>query len=183
MCWRQPLSGESVCVCGLSMGGYVAFELWQRCAHRIKQLILCDTRAASDSAEMARGRELSAQRIVEEGSGDFVAGMMGKLFGPAASASGRQLVERVMQSTSPAALSAALRGMAQRADFTSRLPQIGIPTLAICGRQDVITPPDEMREMARRLPFGQFVEVDAAGHMAPLEQPEQVNAQIERFIS
>ncbi len=174
---------ENICVCGLSMGGYVAFELWQRCADRISHLILCDSRAAADTMEVARGRELAAQKISAEGIGELVAGMMSKLFGSAASADCRQSAKRIMQSTSAAACSAALLGMAQRSDFTSRLPEIRVPTLALCGNQDAITPPDEMRQMASRLPFGKFTEVDEAGHLAPWEQPQQVNAHIERFIS
>lgn len=180
---QQVAANQQVCVCGLSMGGYIAFELWQRCADRISHLVLCDTRAAADTMEVARGRELTAQKIAVEGSRELVTSMLGKLFGPSAPPQCRVEVERILQSVRASSLMAALRGMAQRTDFTPRLAEIRIPALVICGHDDVITPPVEMRQMAGQLADSQFVEVDSAGHLAPLEQPELVNARIASFIS
>ncbi len=174
---------ESVYVCGLSMGGYVAFELWSRCADRIRKMVLCDTRTAGDSIEAARAREMAAQKIVQQGSNEFVSGMLGKLFGPSATSDCMQAVERVMQTTAPASLAAALLGMSQRTDFTDRLPEITIPTLLLGGKYDAITPPSEMSQVAAAMPKAAFLEIDGAGHMAPLEQPEPVNAAIQHFIS
>ena len=37
-------------VAGLSMGGYVAFELWRRYRSRVRGLVLANTRAAADTA-------------------------------------------------------------------------------------------------------------------------------------
>ena len=73
-------------------------------------------------------------------------------------------------------------GMAERRDFSDRLNEIELPTLAVCGQQDAITTCAEMRSMAESLPNGRFVEIASAGHLAPLEQPAAVNAAIRRFI-
>jgi pimeloyl-ACP methyl ester carboxylesterase len=51
-------------VCGLSMGGYVAFELWRRARERIAGLVLANTRAAADTAESAAGRRALAERLL-----------------------------------------------------------------------------------------------------------------------
>src|SRR5690606_701252 len=59
---------ERVVVCGLSMGGYVAFALWRRHADRIRALVLCATRASADTEEVRRGRFALAGRVQESGS-------------------------------------------------------------------------------------------------------------------
>src|SRR5688572_32887817 len=44
-------------VCGLSMGGYVAFPLYRRAPQLFAGLVLADTRATADTAEGRAGRE------------------------------------------------------------------------------------------------------------------------------
>ena len=70
---------DPVTVCGLSMGGYIALEMWQRHAPRIARLVLCDTRAESDSTEVARGRELMAQQVERDGMIGVADSMLPKL--------------------------------------------------------------------------------------------------------
>ena len=43
-----------ICLCGLSMGGYIAWQFWSRYPDRLSRLILCDTRAVADSVEVLR---------------------------------------------------------------------------------------------------------------------------------
>ena len=55
------LAIDAATVCGLSMGGYVAFALLRRHADRVQGLVLSDTRAgADDDAGKAKRRELAA---------------------------------------------------------------------------------------------------------------------------
>jgi pimeloyl-ACP methyl ester carboxylesterase len=72
--------------------------------------------------------------------------------------------------------------MAERPDVTSRLAEIRVPALVICGRHDVISAPAEMRQIAEQLPDARFVEIEDAGHMAPFEQPAAVNSAIREFL-
>jgi pimeloyl-ACP methyl ester carboxylesterase len=57
------------------------------------------------------------------------------------------------------------------------------PALVIVGREDALTPVKEMRALAERMPAARFVEIADAGHMAPLENPEAVNAAIREFLA
>jgi pimeloyl-ACP methyl ester carboxylesterase len=54
--------------------------------------------------------------------------------------------------------------------------------LLICGTDDILTPPKEMKRLAEGLPSSSYVEIEKAGHMAPLEQPARVNEHIHRFV-
>ena len=47
---------EPVILCGLSMGGYVAWQFWRRHAARLRALVLCDTPRAADTPEAAAAR-------------------------------------------------------------------------------------------------------------------------------
>lgn len=171
--------------CGLSMGGYVAWQFWRRHRQRLAALILCDTKAAADSSEAAQARRATARRVLEEGSSIVANAMMEKLFAPgtpAARPDDVRHIREVMLATAPRTIASALLGMAEREDFTRRLAEIDVPVLVICGENDAITPLAEMRQMAEQIPSARFVAVHNAGHLAPLEQPTRVNQAIHEFL-
>ncbi|MDH3719792.1 MAG: alpha/beta hydrolase [Planctomycetota bacterium] len=178
---RQP-----VVFCGLSMGGYVAWQFWRKHRDRLSALILCDTRAVADTDEVRQGRLEMAQRVVREGA-EFVAdGMLPKLVGPGAVNSQAEVVEAIRQmilTTDPETIAAAQRGMAQRPDVTGTLGKIAVSTLVLVGQHDTISPPDEMRQIAAAIPDSRFVEILDTGHMAPMENAPAVNAAMAEFLS
>jgi 3-oxoadipate enol-lactonase len=177
---------DPVVFCGLSMGGYVAWQFAQKHRSRLARLILCDTKAVADTAEAAAGRRKTAERVLAEGPGIAADTLLPKLFAPTTFKQQPQIVEETRQvilRTNPEGIAAALRGMAERPDVTSRLSKIDVPALLLCGQHDSISPPDEMRQIAARLPNARFVEIKDASHMAPLEQPEKVNAAIRKFLN
>jgi pimeloyl-ACP methyl ester carboxylesterase len=73
--------------------------------------------------------------------------------------------------------------MAARPDMTASLSKISCPTLVLVGQSDVISPPSGMRAIAESIPNATFAEISAAGHMAPLENPTEVNAAIVSFLA
>jgi pimeloyl-ACP methyl ester carboxylesterase len=177
---------ETVVFCGLSMGGYVAWQFALRHRARLAKLVLCDTRAIADTPEAAAGRRKTADRVLAEGAAVAADALLAKLFAPATYREQPQIVEatrQVILQTPPAGIAAALAGMAQRPDMTAQLPQLDVPALLVCGDHDGISPPDEMRHIAAQMPQARFVQIAAAGHMAPLEQPEAVNAAIREFLT
>ena len=80
-------------------------------------------------------------------------------------------------------VAAAALGMASRPDSTAILGEIRCPTLVVVGQEDAITPPEAMRRMAEAIPGARLVEIPAAGHLSPMEQPSRVNAAIEAFLA
>jgi len=108
-------------LCGLSMGGYVAWQFAFRHRQRLARLILCDTRAIADSPEAAAGRLKTAERVLGEGSNIAAEALLPKLFAPGTYNQQPQIVEatrQVILRTKPEGIAAALRGMAQRPDVT-----------------------------------------------------------------
>ncbi len=176
---------EPVVFCGLSMGGYVAWQFALRHRAKLARLILCDTKAIADSADAAAGRRKMAEKVLAEGSAVAADTLIPKLFAPATYQEQPNIVEatrKVILGTKAEGIAAALHGMADRPDVTSRLKEIEVPALLIGGQHDGISPPEEMRGIAGKMPNARFIEISAAGHMSPLEQPEAVNRAIREFV-
>ena len=174
-----------VTFCGLSMGGYIAWQFQKRFPELVGSLVLCDTRAAGDSDEIMRARLIMAARVEREGTGFIPAALLPKLFSESTCDRRQDLIENARQvvlRNSPQGIAAAQRGMARRTDVTERLSGIDVPALLLCGVDDVISPPAEMRAMAARMPRAELVEIPDAGHMAPVENPQAVAAALRSFL-
>lgn len=177
---------EPIVYCGLSMGGYIGFQFWRKCGARLRGLVLCDTRAAADSAEAAASRHAMADRVLAEGPGPLVETMLPRLFAEQTRKERPELVaglQRVMMGNSPQGIAAAARGMAARPDMTGALGEIGCPALVVVGQEDAISTPAEMRGMAEPIRGSTFAEVPCAGHMSPLENAAAFNVAILDFLA
>src|SRR5579885_1621356 len=57
---------EPITLCGLSMGGCVAFAFARKHPERLKALIICDARAGIDTPETAANRLKMAEKVLTE---------------------------------------------------------------------------------------------------------------------
>ena len=168
---------ESVVLCGLSMGGYIAFECLRQWPERIAGLALLDTRADADTEEGRRGRDRLIAEVRTRGAVAAADAMLPKLVGtttaeakPAWLSELRRRIER-----SPVeGVVAALEAIKARPDSTPLLGKIAVPTLVLVGAEDVITPPPLAEAMAGAIPGASLVVVPGAGHLPTLEQPHAV---------
>ena len=177
---------EKIVLCGLSMGGYVAWPFHRKYGNRLRGLILCDTRAIADSPEAITNRRKLAATVLEHGTEPVAAAMMPNLFAEASTEKRREAIELTRQTliaNSPTGIAAASLGMAERPDITPDLPGIETPTLLIVGEDDRISPVEEMQGIAEAIPKAELVVVPEAGHMSPLENPEPVNVAIHNFVT
>ena len=172
-------------ICGLSMGGYVAFEMFRRHRDRVGALILVNTRAESDDATAIRGRDNMIALVEREGAAALVDVMMAKLLGPSSMAAMPRVVEQVrtmIRGTSTEGLVGALTAMRGRVDSKPLLPTIEVPTLVVAGRDDRLMPASTARALAESIPGAQFTMIPEAGHVAPLEQPIAVGRVVGEFL-
>ncbi|HBC06707.1 MAG TPA: alpha/beta hydrolase, partial [Rhodospirillaceae bacterium] len=70
-----------------------------------------------------------------------------------------------------------------RPDNRPNLDRIACPTLVLCGRLDVMTPPAVHEEMASAIPGAKLVVVENCGHLSPLERPEAVSAVLRYWLA
>jgi len=176
---------EPVILCGLSMGGYIAWQFQQKFPERLRALILCDTRAIADTPEGVENRKRLANMVIENGSAAVALAMLPNLFSPATGERDQSVIDELRQTiaaTSPQGIAAASLGMAERPDVTPLLPSIETPTLLIVGEDDGISTPEEMKTIADAIPNARLEVIPEAGHMSPLENPKSVNAAIREFL-
>src|SRR5918992_2976872 len=114
-------------VCGLSMGGYVAFELWRRARDRVLGLVLANTRAVADAPDAAEKRRVLAERLRAEGN--VLASEPPPLLAADAPPELFERVRALIADQTPDAIAAAALGMAERPDSTPDLATIDVPTL------------------------------------------------------
>jgi pimeloyl-ACP methyl ester carboxylesterase len=176
---------QPIVLCGLSMGGYIAWEFVRRHRARLKALILCDTRAVADPPDAIENRKRVAATVLEHGAEPIAAAMPANLLSPITLEQQPELLDELRQTiagTAPQGISAASLGMAARPDSTQLLSSLDLPALLVVGEDDRISTVAEMRGIADAMPQAQFVVVPAAGHMAPLENPGLVNTAIREFL-
>ncbi|HYT63931.1 MAG TPA: alpha/beta fold hydrolase [Gemmatimonadales bacterium] len=173
-------------ICGLSMGGYIAFELLRRFPQRVRAAILCNTKAAADTPEAKRGRDALAAKAQQEGARAVAAELVPKLIARATRERQPEVVKEVteMIARQPVpGIAGALRALRERPDATPLLATIRVPVLVVAGDDDQIAPAAGMQEMARAIPGARFALVPDAGHVAPLEQPITVSAALADFLA
>lgn len=168
---------------GVSMGGYVVFELWRRAPERIRALVLADTRAMPETPESREGREEMIRLAGEEGVGAVWERMRDKLLAPGA---GPEVVERaraIALQQPVSGIVATLEAIRDRADSRPTLPTITVPVLVIVGEEDALTPPAAAEEMAASIPNARLVRIPGSGHLPPLERPAEFRAAVMDFLA
>jgi pimeloyl-ACP methyl ester carboxylesterase len=169
-------------VVGLSMGGYLAFELWRQAPGLIRGLALCDTKAGADTAEGAAGRETFAKGALEHGLPWVADAMVPKLLRPGAEAAAVKAVRQLVAGGTPAGVAAAARGLGARPDSTATMATISVPTLVVVGEEDGLTPPADAEKLAAGIPGARLVRLPGAGHLSNLEAPAAFTAALEGFL-
>lgn len=172
--------------CGVSMGGYIIFEVLRRHADRVEALILADTKAEADSRDAKRGRDELAALAEREGPAAVAERLLPRLLAPATRAAQPEIVTQVRDMArrwSVPALVGAQRAMRDRPDSTGTLRAVRVPTLILVGSEDEIAPPAAAQAMAQLIPGAQCHVVPAAGHLAPLEQPLATSRLVTDFLN
>jgi len=172
-------------VCGLSMGGYVIFELLRRHPERIRALILADTKTEPDSTDAKRDRDELAALVERQGADAAVERLLPRLLAPATQATQPEVTGQVREMArrwSVPAFVGALRTLRDRPDSSDTLRAVRVPALVLVGSEDAIAPPPTALAMAKLLPQAQCHIVPAAGHLAPLEQPLATSRLLADFL-
>lgn len=175
---------DRIALAGLSMGGYVAFEIMRRAPGRIARLALMDTSARADTPEQTRRRRgllaLSESGMFRGVTPRLLPQLLHprNLEGPLG-AEVMAMAERIGRP----AFHRQQRAIMHRIDSRPTLSAIAVPTMVVVGEQDALTPPDLAAEMAAGIPGAMLHRIPDAGHLPPMEEPEIVAGLMRDWLS
>lgn len=170
---------------GLSMGGYVSFEILRQAPGRVARLALLDTQATPDAPEASERRRAQIALARQGRMREVVDQLFPNLVHPAR-VDDRTLLELNYRMAEEVGLEGFVRqqtAIIGRPDSRPDLPRIACPTLVLVGDGDRITPEAKAREMAEAIDGAQLVVIPASGHLSTLEQPEMVTAALEAWAA
>ncbi|MEW1747995.1 alpha/beta fold hydrolase [Streptomyces angustmyceticus] len=170
---------------GLSMGGQIAMECYRLFPERIRGLVFADTFASAETADGRTARYAMAERLLREGMDGYAHEVLAKMISPATIASRPDVaahVLRMMTTTPPEGAAAALRGRAERPDYTGLLSHIAVPALVVVGADDAYTPVGDALDIHERVPDSRLTVIEQAAHMPNLEQSDAFNAALGAFL-
>jgi len=168
---------------GFSMGGYVAQEILAMVPDRIHGIALIDTQAgAADGAtKVIMAKTANAARKDFEG---VLSRLRPSNIHPSR-LDDEELVGHLMTMFRNVRAEAFIRQCAAVSDRPERretLKASNTPALIVCGRDDMICPPQRSQELAALLPHAAVVWIDRCGHLSPLEQPDAVATALTKWI-
>jgi pimeloyl-ACP methyl ester carboxylesterase len=170
---------------GLSMGGYISFEILRQAPERVARLALMDTQARSDTPEQSDRRSsqiamAQSGRLLEVADQQFPLMVAQRHHANAALIALNHKMARDVGAEAFVRQQMAIIG---RVDSRPDLPAIACPTLVLVGREDVLTPPDRAEEMAQAIPDARLLVIENSGHLSTVEQPDAVNAALEAWLA
>lgn len=176
---------ERFALAGLSMGGYISYEIVRQAPRRVTKLALLDTGSRADTPERSEGRRNLIALAEREGVREAQRQLMRVLIHTARLAD-TPLVQAVEQMAEDIGLEAFKRQQAAlmgRPDSRPLLPSITCPTLVLVGREDALTPVAMSQEIAAGISGAKLEVVPDCGHLSTMERPEAVNRALRIWLT
>jgi pimeloyl-ACP methyl ester carboxylesterase len=172
-------------VAGMSMGGYVLFNLLERYPSRVSAAIFMVTKSGADD-EAGKIKRTTLAEEAAKGNAKAVTNIFSDiLFAEETLANHPELVAQVrswLEASDPAALAAGLLAMRDRRDSTSLLAKVRVPALVIGAEKDRAIPVAASHLIADGIDGAHLEIIPGAGHMANLERPALVLSAMEQFL-
>ena len=163
---------------GLSMGGYIAFEIMRQAPERVAKLALLDTGARAEAPEQTERRKVVIA-LAKSGRYTEVPDIAFPLYvhrNRHNDAGLKQTVRMMAEETGVDAFLRQQQAIITRPDSLPGLGAIKCQTLVLVGDGDEATPPELAREIAGAVGGARLVVIPACGHLSTLEQPDKVTA-------
>jgi pimeloyl-ACP methyl ester carboxylesterase len=176
---------ERFALIGLSMGGYISFELLRQAPERVAKLALLDTGSRADTPEQTERRHkliglAKAGRFMEVNDVLWPLLVHRSRHGDAAL---RRGIDLMAEDVGPDAFIRQQTALMHRPDSRPGFGAIRCPTLVLVGDSDELTPPALSEEIAGGIAGARLVKIPECGHMSTMERPEAVTRTLVEFLS
>lgn len=170
---------------GLSMGGYICFEILRQAPDRIARLILLDTSARPDQPEQSEQRRSQIEMARSGRLGEVADALFPRLVHARrwGDESLRRIWRAMVQEVGAEGFINQQTAIMGRPDSRPGLGAIHCPTLVIVGDGDVLTPPERAEEIAKGIPGARLRIIRDSGHLSTLEQPAAVTKSMVEFLN
>lgn len=168
-------TGGNLAVAGLSMGGYVAFEILRQAPERVERLALIDTSARQDSDEQRRRRR-GLIELVEKGRFKGVTPRLLPMLVHESRLEDESVTAPIFEMAARIGKDGFIRqqkAILGRPDSRHLLSTVAVPTLVMVGRQDQLTPVHLAEEMAAGICGATLRVIEDCGHLPALERAEE----------
>ncbi len=169
---------------GLSMGGYIAFEILRSSPDRVVRLALLGTSARADTPEQS-DRRRAQMALARGGRFGEVVDQLFLVWMHRARRNDeglRRIVQRMAEETGPEAFTRQQTAIMTRPDSRPHLPAIRCPTLVLVGDGDEATPPERAAEIANGIAAARLVTIPECGHLSTLERPQHVTRALTEWL-
>jgi pimeloyl-ACP methyl ester carboxylesterase len=169
---------------GLSMGGYLCFEILRQAPKRVDRVVLLDTSARPDVPEQSEQRRAQIEMARSGRLGEVADAMFPRLVHARrwGDESLRRICRAMEQDVGVEGFVNQQTAVMDRADSRPGLAAIRCPTLVIVGDGDLITPPERAEEIANGIPKARLRVIRDSGHLSTLEQPAAVTKIMVEFL-
>jgi pimeloyl-ACP methyl ester carboxylesterase len=178
----DSLGFRRIFLLGHSMGSTLAIQFCTMYPQYVEALILASSTRGGKAHPETNERKLKNRLHMIENlpPTELARQRTPQMLSPFASAELRHEVESIMAEVRPAGYRSVAYSL-YHADQTPLLSAITVPTLVICGEEDVITPVAESRIVREGIAGAELVLIPRAGHLCYLEQPQLFNTHVHTF--
>lgn len=180
----SEIPAEKFCLCGISMGGYVAFELMRQAPERIEALCLTDTNPFGETEQSSKNRAAMIVRAQTDGLESIVESSQFSVLAPENRDKPliKELLPKMVFETGLHGYVNEQKTIMSRPDSRDLLEKIACPTLVAGGELDKLSTPAIMDDMARQIPNAERIVIKNSGHFPPLENPDAMTEVLLRLL-
>ncbi len=169
---------------GLSMGGYVAFEILRQAPERVARVALLDTAARADTPDASAARRTQMDLAASGRFTEVIDALFARVVHPSRQhdAALRELMRLMGAEVGVSGYLRQQTANMTRIDSRPTLAGIRCPTLVLVGEGDRLTPPERAVEIADAITGARLVVVPDCGHFSTLECPQAVTDALRAWL-
>lgn len=173
------LNLEKAFLGGHSMGGYVALNFAKNYSERLHGLALIASHVYADLAEKKEQRLHQIEELAYEPPIKIFDGMLNGL---TRNNKVKQFCREIIENCDPKGMQGVLYAMANREASKEIDKKMDQPVLLVTGMDDHFISLEKSREIAEKINTQWLIEVEDAGHMVMMEEPDETASALKKYF-